>query len=126
MSNIFKLVCFAGIIMSMSLISCEKGDDDDDDDDDISNTCDVSNPTKELGWLMEAIDDIKQDEYSYYAMANYKGETVFYYVNCNPLANYVSIVKNCVGDDLGNANDLRDELTDIITLWKHENSKCNF
>lgn len=60
-------------------------------------------------------------------MATYKGETVFYYNNCNPVAlyAYVSIVLNCSGDTLGDTNDLYNELTNRTTLWKHENSKCN-
>lgn len=59
-------------------------------------------------------------------MASYKGETVFYYGNCNPAINYVSILQNCIGDNLGYTNDFYAELTDITVLWKHVDSKCNF
>jgi len=122
MRSIFNFFGFVAIIMSITLISCGK----DDNKDSNNNKCNVSNPAEELDWLKEAIDHVKQDEYSYYAMATYKGETVFYYGNCNPLINYASFVQNCSGDNLGNKNDLYDELTDITILWKHVNSKCNF
>ena len=106
----------------MILTSCEK----DDDIDLGNNTCNVSNPAQELSWLEEAIDNVKQDEYSYYVMAKYKGETVFYYGNCNPAANYVSFIHNCSGDNLGETNEFQDELSDRTTIWKHEETKCNF
>lgn len=103
------------IILSISIISCEKHD---------SNICDVSDPAEEILWLKEAIDDIKHDEFSYYVQANYEGEKVFYYVNCSPFVNYVSFVLNCKGDRLGFTNDLLDELSDMLILWKHDESKC--
>ncbi len=114
MRQIFKFFGIAIVIVSTTMISCEK-------DDNI-----VSNPAEDIDWLKEAINDVKQDEYSYYVMANYKGETVFYYGNCNPLINYVSIVQNLRGDNLGYTFDLYDELTEVTILWKHEDSKCNF
>jgi hypothetical protein len=101
---------------SISLVSCEKDD---------NNTCNVSNPVEEIAWLKEAIDNVEEDEYSYYVMANYKGETVFYYVNCHPLVNYASFILNCNGDNLGYTNNLQDELTNMTILWKHEASKCD-
>lgn len=106
----------ATIILSIPLISCEKGD---------NNTCNVSNPAEDITWLKEAIDDVKQDKYSYYLMADYNGETIFYYVNCNPVVNYASFILNCNGDNLGSTNSLQDELTDITILWKHEESECS-
>lgn len=109
------------IILSITLISCEK-----DDSKKSNNKCNVSNPAEDLAWLKEAIDEVKQSEYSYYVMATYKGESVFYYGNCNPVVNYISIVHNCSGENLGYTNDLYDALTDKAILWKHKNSKCNF
>jgi hypothetical protein len=122
MKQFFNFLGIATFIVFTTLISCEK----DNNKDSGNNKCNVSNSVEKIGWLKEAIDNVKQDEYSYYVMANYKGETVFYYGNCNPAANYVSIIQNCSGDNLGYTNDLQDELTDKTILWKHEESKCNF
>ncbi len=125
MKQFFKFPGFATIVVLITLISCEK-DASQSKKAEILNKCNVSNPAEEIAWLKEAINNVKNDEYSYYAMANYKGETVFYYGNCNPAGNYVSVVRNCSGDNLGNTNALQDELTNITILWKHPASKCVF
>ena len=122
MRQFFNFLWIAAIIASITLNSCEKNDNKDSG----NNKCNVSNPAEDIGWLKEAIDNVKQNDYSYYVIANFKGETVFYYGNCNPVANYLSIIQNCSGDTLGYTNDLKNELTDIKILWKHEESKCNF
>ena len=115
-----RLIYFFTVVaipFSVALVSCEK--------DDNGNNCNVSDPAEDLEWLKQEIDNIKQDEYAYYVMAKYKGQTVFYNGNCNPTINYASIVKNCDGDSLGYTNDLYDRLTELSVLWKHENSKCD-
>lgn len=112
----FLYVATAIIIVSIAIVSCEKDD---------SSPCDVSNPAEDIAWLKEAIETMKQDEYSYYFMATYKGNTVFYNGNCNPAANYASIVRNCKGDHLGYTNDLQNNLTNKTILWQHEASQCN-
>jgi hypothetical protein len=118
----FNFMAIFLIIVCITLSSCEK-------DDDIgfgNNTCNVSNPAEELGWLKEAIDNVRQDDYSYYVMAKYNGETVFYYGNCNPLIDYVSTTHTCSGERIEFTNDFQAELTDKRILWKHKESKCNF
>jgi hypothetical protein len=122
MRKLFDFLGLAAIIFSIVLISCEKNENKDTE----TNKCNVSNPVEDLDWLNKEIDNVKQDEYSYYVMATYKGEAVFYYGNCNPLIQYISIVRSCAGDSLGLTADLYDELTEKSTLWKHANSKCNF
>lgn len=117
--RLFELVL---IIIVLNLLSCEK------DTKNIvkNNTCNVVNPIEDLDWLKGEIAKINQDEYSYYVMAEYKGKTVYYYGNCNPTANYVSIVRNCNGDSLGLINSLSNELSNTKIVWKHVNSKCYF
>lgn len=112
-----SILAIMAIVSTAMLFSCEK---------DSNNKSNVSNPAEEIVWLKEAIEDIKQDEYAYYAMAKYKGDTVFYYGNCNPVINYVSVLQNSNGDKIGYTNEHYDELTDIKIIWKHANSKCNF
>jgi len=109
--------------MSLVLISCNK-----DEHKDSNEYYCKSNPAIELDWLKEIIEEIEQrnDQYAYYMTATYRDETVFYYGNCDPAANYASFVLNCNRDTLGNINDLSNELIDIRLLWKHDESKCNF
>ena len=91
-----------------------------------SEWCGVQNPIKEVAWLKEAIEAVENDEYSYYASAIYQNAHVVYYGNCNPAINYVSFVLDCSGNNLGNTNDLYEELSDIEILWKPPDSQCVF
>ncbi|WP_154852178.1 hypothetical protein [Cyclobacterium xiamenense] len=108
----------AFLVFSFVLISCEK------DDCSPKNPCEVQNPIQELPWLKEAIDEVRTDEYAYYSTALYQGERIFFFGNCDPLANYASIIRNCAGDELGNTNEVYDRLSEIEVIWKPENSKC--
>lgn len=113
-----RFICLSSIsllLVSFVHISCKK-----------DQKCNVSNPVEELAWLKESINEVKQDQYSYFMMAKYKKETVFYYGNCNPVINYVSYILNCNGEPLGYTNELFNDLTDIKLIWKHELSACSF
>ena len=48
-----------------------------------TSLCGDQNPIQYLEWLKEAIDEIRNDEYSYYSTALYEDERVFFYGNCN-------------------------------------------
>ena len=103
-------------VVSLILVwSCTKDDD---------NVCDVTNPSEELQWLKDEINEIKDDGYTYYMKANYNGTTVFYNVNCNPAVSYVSVVKNCQGDEIGYLNDLYGALVNHQLEWKSEGNMC--
>jgi hypothetical protein len=119
MKTILNLTKSVILVFSLALISCEK------EDCLPTSICEVQNPIEELAWLKEAIDEVRNDEYSYYSTALYQGERVFFYGNCDPTANYVSFIRNCAGDNLGNTNELYDQLKEIEVVWKQENSKCN-
>lgn len=116
MRILFNPLLLTVFISALTFLSCS-GD---------VNTCDVSNPTEEIDWLKSAIDEVSNDEYAYYGMATYRGETIFYYGNCNPVVNYASFVLNCDGGSLGFTIDLLDELMDMTIVWQHEDSKCDF
>ncbi|KJF43709.1 hypothetical protein [Draconibacterium sediminis] len=122
MRKFFNFLGLAAIILSTTLFSCDKDDTKDSE----INKCNVTNPIEELAWLNEEIENVIEDEYSYYNMASYQGQTVFFYGNCHPAINYVSIVRNCTGDSLDLTINVYDELTEITTIWKHENTECNF
>jgi len=115
MKRLSNLLVVTIILSLFTIVSCEKEESND--------SCNVSNPTEELAWLKTMINDFS--DYEYIMSADYKGETVFCYGNCNPAANYIPAVYNCLGDVIGNANDIGDELSDFRLVWKHEDSKCN-
>tara|TARA_R110001583_G_scaffold167424_1_gene320203 strand:- start:3114 stop:3473 length:360 start_codon:yes stop_codon:yes gene_type:complete len=117
MKRILNLLSLVSILTLFVIISCDNEESE-------NNVCNVSNPTEELSWLKTMIIDLS--DYDYIMIANYKGETVFYNVNCNPLVNYASTVFNCSGDVIGNTNDIRDELSNDRLIWKRADSKCNF
>lgn len=119
MTTVLSLTKSVVLVFSLVLVSCEK--------DDISpkNLCGVQNPIQELAWLKDAIDEVRNDEYSYYSTALYQGERIFFYGNCDPTANYASFIQNCSGENLGNTSELYDRLSQIKVIWKPENSKCN-
>jgi len=115
MKRFINLSFITLLLMSFVYISCKK-----------DQNCNVSDPIEELAWLKESIDEVKHDEYSYFMMAKYKKETVFYYGNCNPAINYVSYILNCNGEQLGYTNELYNDLTDIKLIWEHESGRCTF
>ena len=114
MKRILSLISILALIV---IISCENEESK-------NYFCNVSNPAEELPWLKTMILDLS--DYSYIMAADYKGKTVFYNVNCNPLVNYASTVFNCNGDLIGNTNDIRNELSNVKLIWKHADSKCDF
>tara|TARA_R110002126_G_scaffold145902_1_gene291831 strand:+ start:142 stop:525 length:384 start_codon:yes stop_codon:yes gene_type:complete len=92
-----KKVALLILALIFTLSSCKN------DDDNLNNTCNVSDPIKNFGWLKEIIIDIEQssltDEF-YISQAIYKGETVFIVGNCCALCNSVITVHNCEGEQI--------------------------
>lgn len=88
--------------------------------------CEIQNPTENILWLKEAIDEVRNDQFSYYSTAIYQGQRVFFYTNCDPTVNYISFVQNCAGENLGNTTEFFDNLKEIEVIWKHKDSKCTF
>lgn len=72
------------------------------------NTCSVTNPLEEMGWLQAEINDLSVPvnaslkPFFYVTMAKYNGNTVFMVKNCCPLCNTTPpIIKNCNGKVVG-------------------------
>jgi hypothetical protein len=118
--NFCQLMIFSVFLL---FFSCDKDHMSD-------NTCNVSNPLKELEWLKSTIQNIEQlspdaSKYYYISMAKYNGETVFIEGNCDPLANSVLPVLSCNGEQLGVLGEINpDSLTDRKVIWKTANSVC--
>jgi len=120
MKSILSLSTLVIIVVLIGLSSCNQ------EENDFNNyTCEAVDPTEELEWLREAIEEVKDDKYSSYKTANYKGETVFFYTNCDPLVNYASILIGCSRDTIGYTYNLLDEITGVKTIWKHDETMCN-
>lgn len=120
MNRTIILLTIGAVLLSMTIISCEEDKSDK-----------ISDPINEIAWLKASIIEIENSnndssKYAYYMTAKYKGETVYYYGNCNPLINYVSYVMNSKQEKLGTTFELMDKLTDKRLLWKHKDSKCSF
>lgn len=118
--NLRLLIIFTVFLM---IFSCEKSYLSD-------NSCNVSNPLTELGWLKSTIQNYEQlspdaSKYYYVSMAKYNKETVFIEGYCNPAANYIIPVLNCAGERIGILGEInRDSLTNMKIIWKSKNSEC--
>lgn len=96
--------------------------------------CSVDDPTKELEWLREEIEDREQNrddlyEYFFISQAGYEGETVFIYNDCCPNCNTVVRVLNCSGEQIGvvspREGDIdRSQLTNVTVVWQPEGFEC--
>ena len=99
------------------VISCDNEESECDN-------CNCSNPAEKLSWLKTITSELS--EYEYIMSADYKGETVFYNLSCDPTVDYASVVYDCEGENIGYLFDIRDELSDENLIWEHEESKCEF
>jgi hypothetical protein len=96
-----------------------------------SNTCGVASPAQDLPWLKTSISQLLTSnpqmlKYQYVLIADYKGESVFIFGNCDPLAISAFSVFNCSGVKLGEVGDIPPaDLKNQKTLWKASDSVCN-
>lgn len=96
------------------------------------NTCGVANPVQDLPWLKNRIEALLTSSaqtirYQYVSQADYRGKTVFIFSNCDPLSLSVFPVYNCSNVQLGTVGQIpSDSLKNRKTLWKTQNSLCNF
>jgi len=115
----------ATIFLGLTLIfSCKK--------DTSGNTCGVDNPLEDLPWLKSRIAIISGSnpqtaKYQFVSQANYRGNTVFIFGNCDPLALSVFPVVSCANINIGNVGEIpADSLLNQVTIWKMPDSLCNF
>ncbi len=117
MKSVLFYLGLTAMVFSVTFVSCKKEN---------KNTCNVSNPTEDLGWLKEVIEDSKDSEYAYVKQATYKRKTVFYWGSCDPLASWALIVKDCNGDEAEGIENVDEDLKNEFVLWQHPNSLCTF
>lgn len=97
-----------------------------DDDGMIRPACGVDNPAKELSWLRTEINNregnITEDtKYCYITQAEFKGQTVFVYQDCNPLIDKGIPILDCDGNWIDRTEENRFALRDLenqIIIWK--------
>lgn len=117
------------ILISIFILSFSCKNDDDDDD--LSNSCSVSNPIEELGWLKERIEqlsDSNTDGYFYVSQNTLNGETVFIFPDCCPVCDTVTLVYDCQGNNIGSVGDENISISildDDIIIWKPNNFACS-
>jgi hypothetical protein len=104
------------VISLFLIVSCEKEKP--------LNACNSYNAVKELPWLKKITDEM--DEYGYIKITKLNGNTVFITENCNPSANYISVVYDCVGSRVGFTYQLEKHFSEMKIAWSHKESKCVF
>lgn len=90
--------------------------------------CGVVNPTENLQWLKDRINELKTNtefsKYLYVQQSTYDGQTVFMFGSCCPFCNSTTLVRDCSGNTLDISSR---EVTDPFTvIWTGENSECMF
>jgi hypothetical protein len=127
MKKIYKPLAILTVIVLMILISCKK----DTTAPTFKNTCNVTNPAKDIPWLKNRIDallisDQATLKYQYVLQAEYRKKTVFIFGNCNPASFAVFPVYSCTNVLLGNMGQIpADSLLNQTTLWKSQGSLCS-
>ena len=116
-TSIFPLAVLLSLVM---VFSCEDKED--------PTACWVKNPTENLPWLKEYIENIAEEsmaEYAYVGQATWGGQTVFFTASCCPHCNWFLIVHDCAGNRVEQDISLND-LEDRKVLWKSTDSLCSF
>ena len=123
-----KKIAFV-LYVSFTFLSCNNSEEFNS-----KSACGVNHPIEDLAWLKNKIEQIERDdevdiEYSYIKQTSLEKQDVFIYGNCNPLANSVSIVYNCSGENIGYICDEKfslELLNKATVIWKTTDNKCNF
>ena len=94
--------------------------------------CTFEDPAIDLDWLRieierREINTNEQTKYCYISQAEYQGEPVFLYFDCNPLINKVIPIFDCLGKSIGFLGDGeidQNELSDFKIVWQPDNFAC--
>ena len=90
-------------------------------------SCDVGEPTTQLPWLKEKIEDIEVSsirQYTYVMQAEYQGKTVFYISNCCPFClSAPPAVYDCEGNELFQLTGAG-QVSNERLVWKPSDFQC--
>ncbi|WP_435624921.1 DUF4377 domain-containing protein [Flagellimonas sp.] len=94
--------------------------------------CIFENAAEDLEWLRFEIERRllqidEQTKYCYISQAEYRGEPVFLYFDCNPLINKVFPIFDCLGKPIGFLGDGeidQNELSDFKIVWRPDDFAC--
>ena len=129
MKKVYKI-----LIVCFLFFSCNNADDLRNDN--IKSFCSTENPTENLAWLKDEINEREQNitqfsKYDYIVQSTHDGETIIIYANCNPLVNSVLPVYNCEGEFvaiIGSRN--QDIPFEVLSagqiIWKTKDNVCDF
>ncbi|TMM56159.1 hypothetical protein FEE95_16165 [Maribacter algarum] len=108
------------------LLSCS------DNDDTIMPACGVNNPIQELEWLRTEIERRKANpnedmKYCYIIQAEFNGEDIFVYEDCNPFVDKAIPFFNCEGTMINTQDNPIgfDDIRNKVIIWKPKNFVCN-
>lgn len=94
-------------------------------------TCQFENAVTDLDWLrieieQRAINANAETQYCYITQAEYNGDPVFLYWDCNPFVNKVILIFDCLGNGLSYLGDTItfEDLENQRIIWKPENFTC--
>ncbi|PRX57953.1 DUF4377 domain-containing protein [Flagellimonas meridianipacifica] len=95
-------------------------------------SCEFEEPATDLEWLRIEIERRElnineQTKYCYISQAEYEGEPVFLYFDCNPVINKVIPVLDCLGTSIGFLGDSeidQNELSDLKIIWQPDDFAC--
>ncbi|WP_350285181.1 hypothetical protein [uncultured Croceitalea sp.] len=116
------------IIVLLLSFSCSN-----DDDLAVIAACDVDNPIQDLAWLRTEIQNREANptedmKYCYITAEIYENQTVFAYLDCNPLIDKAILFLNCEGEFLDGSSETVANLGERISqtiIWKPRGFKCN-
>lgn len=104
------------------------------DDDVISKAaCGVNDPIRDLNWLAQEVEEretnpTEDTKYCYITQAEYQGETVFVYWDCNPLIDKIIPIFDCDGNQrngLTGSPIALDDLEGQRIIWRPPGFACN-
>lgn len=92
--------------------------------------CGSSNPTDDIAWIKDAIEEIESSEFgkefSYIRSGTFEGKSYFYVGSCCPSCYWVPIFFNCQGEQIEDPDFFLGDLENLQLIYLPESSTCQF